>query len=91
MPPPRTLKRKRYNQPEEITFNFDARQDYLTGFHKRKLDRIKHAQDVAAKKEKQSKLDMRRQVSGGTIVSLDQITDLWTAKGGTKSGTRAIR
>ena len=60
--PARNLKRKRFNQPEEISFDFNARQEYLTGFHKRKVERAKHAQDLAAKKERESKLEMRRQV-----------------------------
>lgn len=56
------LKRKRVSQIEEIAFDFNARQDYLTGFHKRKLERTKHAQNIAVKKEKEIKLESRRQV-----------------------------
>ena len=46
----------------EISFDNDARQEYLTGFHKRKQQRIKHAQEEAAKKAHQEKLDTRKQV-----------------------------
>jgi ribosomal RNA-processing protein 17 len=48
--------------PAEITFDFAAREEYLTGFHKRKQARIKHAQEEAAKKEKEERLRMRREV-----------------------------
>ena len=47
---------------EEITFDFEKRQDYLTGFHKRKLQRIKHAQDEAAKREREEKIQERKEV-----------------------------
>lgn len=59
----KSLKRKRFNQPEEIAFDFSARQDYLTGFHKRKLERAKHALDISIRKAKEIKLETRRQVS----------------------------
>lgn len=55
-------KRKIAHAVEEINFDTDARQEYLTGFHKRKLQRIKRAQEESAKREKQEKLDSRKQV-----------------------------
>ena len=55
-------KRRKLNQPEEITFDPEARQEYLTGFHKRKQARIKHAKEVAAKQEKEDRVRERRQV-----------------------------
>ena len=57
-------KKKRKPTPaiEEITFDFDAREDYLTGFHKRKLQRIKHAKEEAAKKEREDKITARKLV-----------------------------
>lgn len=48
---------------EEITFDRDARADYLTGFHKRKLARIKGAKDAALAIDKQAKVDARKQVA----------------------------
>ena len=48
--------------PEEIKFDFSAREDYLTGFHKRKLQRIKHAQEQTAKKEREQKIADRKAV-----------------------------
>ena len=59
---PPSKKRKVTSNIEEITFDFSAREDYLTGFHKRKLQRIKHAQEEAAKKEKELKIEARKQV-----------------------------
>ncbi|KAI9697593.1 MAG: hypothetical protein M1836_004543 [Candelina mexicana] len=57
-------KRRRIAGPtlEEITFDFDARSDYLTGFHKRKLQRIKHAQEEAAKKERVNRIEERKRM-----------------------------
>lgn len=60
LPPSR--KRKAAHSIEEISFDDAGRQEYLTGFHKRKLQRTKRAQEEAAKKEKQEKLETRKQV-----------------------------
>ena len=46
----------------EITFDPAAREEYLTGFHKRKLQRIKHAQEENAKKAHEEKLRFRREL-----------------------------
>jgi len=40
----------------EITFDDTARAEYLTGFHKRKLARIRRGEEVAAKKERDEKI-----------------------------------
>ena len=55
-------KRKNTSEVEEVTFDNDARQEYLTGFHKRKQQRIKNAQEAAVKRARQEKLDTRKQV-----------------------------
>ncbi|KAL9610895.1 MAG: hypothetical protein Q9167_004436 [Letrouitia subvulpina] len=56
------VKKRRKGEPiiEEISFDFDARQEYLTGFHKRKLQRIKKAQEEAAKKEREDRIASRK-------------------------------
>lgn len=59
IPPPKK-KRKSSSAIEEISFDFSAREDYLTGFHKRKLQRIKHAKEEAAKKDREDKLTARK-------------------------------
>jgi ribosomal RNA-processing protein 17 len=61
MPP--SLKRKRGPiQVAEITFDPAARQEYLTGFHKRKQQRIENAREAAQKREKEDRVRERRQV-----------------------------
>lgn len=60
MAPP--AKRRKTAHSEDITFDPSARQEYLTGFHKRKEQRKKHAQEIAGKLEKEEKLKARKQV-----------------------------
>ncbi|KXX77223.1 Ribosomal RNA-processing protein 17 [Madurella mycetomatis] len=60
LPPPK--KRKSTHAIEEITFDKNARAEYLTGFHKRKQARIKHAQEVAEQKARQERIEMRKQI-----------------------------
>jgi hypothetical protein len=56
-------KRKRDAAVEEINFDFDKREEYLTGFHKRKVQRAKQAQEEAAKKAREERIATRKQVS----------------------------
>lgn len=63
---PPLKKRKNTSAIEEITFDLSAREDYLSGFHKRKLQRIKHAKEEAAKKEREEKFTARKLVSWWT-------------------------
>ncbi|KAK3297457.1 nucleolar protein 12-domain-containing protein [Chaetomium fimeti] len=60
--PPPPKKRKTTHAIEEITFDKDARSEYLTGFHKRKQARIKHAQEVAEEKAREERIEMRKQI-----------------------------
>lgn len=62
MAPPSKRLKTSSKQPDEITFDLSARQDYLTGFHKRKLARAEHAREAAAKKEREEKVAERRQM-----------------------------
>lgn len=55
-------KRRKLNQLEEITFDPAARQEYLTGFHKRKQERIQNARDAAVKRAREDKIKERRRV-----------------------------
>ncbi|KAJ4306608.1 hypothetical protein N0V88_001413 [Collariella sp. IMI 366227] len=59
-PPPK--KRKTVHAIEEITFDKDARAEYLTGFRKRKQARIKHAQEIAAVQAREERIEMRKQI-----------------------------
>ena len=62
MPPPLKKRRTQPTSVDEITFDTAARQEYLTGFHKRKLQRSKHAQEVAEKKARTERIEQRRKV-----------------------------
>ncbi|KAI9882839.1 MAG: F-box protein: endocytic membrane traffic, recycling ReCYcling 1 [Watsoniomyces obsoletus] len=58
----RPAKKRKTTTVEEIKFNDDERHEYLNGFHKRKLERIKRGQELAAKKAHDEKLAHRRQL-----------------------------
>ncbi|KAK5129392.1 hypothetical protein LTR16_002194 [Cryomyces antarcticus] len=60
MAPP--AKRRKTLAVEEIKFDPSAREDYLTGFHKRKLQRQKHAQEEASKRDREERVRDRRQL-----------------------------
>lgn len=66
--PPPAKRRKTKSAIEEISFDFDARADYLTGFHKRKVQRAKQAQEEAAKKAKEERIAARKQVRAPSIL-----------------------
>lgn len=69
--PPLPPKKRRKSVPtiEEIQFDASAREDYLTGFHKRKLQRIKNAKEEAAKKEREEKIQARKVVCSTVAAS----------------------
>ena len=60
-------KLKHQNQVEQLSFDPAARQEYLTGFRKRKQQRIQHAKDAAVKREREERVQDRRQVSVAVI------------------------
>lgn len=62
MAPPSKKRKISVTAPEKIEFDPSAREEYLTGFHKRKVARQKFAQEEAAKREKEEKLRFRREV-----------------------------
>ncbi|KAJ4370625.1 hypothetical protein N0V83_005146 [Neocucurbitaria cava] len=72
MPPPSKKRKVAVTAPENITFDPAAREEYLTGFHKRKLARIKHAQEENAKREKEEKLRMRRELRQQRKIDLEK-------------------
>jgi len=55
---------------EEVVFDFAQREDYLTGFHKRKQERIKAARERAIEREKEEKKQERRHVSCGFAIAI---------------------
>lgn len=68
MQPPAKKRRTETAAVEEIKFDTAARQEYLTGFHKRKLQRTKHAQDAAEKKARLERIEERRKVRLSLLV-----------------------
>lgn len=61
--PPAKRRKTADHKIEEISFDAASRADYLTGFHKRKVQRAKRAREEEAKREREEKVLMRRQVS----------------------------
>jgi hypothetical protein len=59
MPPYKRQKKEN----DAIEFDLSARADFLTGFHKMKLQRIKHAREEAIKREKAERITERKRVS----------------------------
>ncbi|KAI6712241.1 hypothetical protein JHW43_005217 [Diplocarpon mali] len=55
-------RRKTEHKIDEISFDDTSRADYLTGFHKRKLQRARRAQEEAVKKGREERVDMRKQL-----------------------------
>lgn len=49
-------------RPEEISFDLSARTEYLTGFHKRKVERAKAAQEAAERRAKEEKRVQRNKM-----------------------------
>lgn len=62
MQPPAKRRRLETSSVEAISFDNAARQEYLTGFHKRKLQRAKHAQEAAEKRARLERIEERRKV-----------------------------
>ncbi|KAE8164374.1 nucleolar protein 12-domain-containing protein [Aspergillus tamarii] len=55
-------KRRKTSKVEEITFDHSARHEFLTGFRKRKQQRIKQAQEVAEQKAREMKREERKRI-----------------------------
>ena len=67
MPPPTKRRRTEPTAVEEISFDLASRQEYLTGFHKRKLQRAKYAKEAAEKRARVEKLEERKLVGIETL------------------------
>ncbi|KAH3954743.1 hypothetical protein HBI56_039150 [Parastagonospora nodorum] len=72
MGPPTKKRKIAVTVPEKIEFDFSAREEYLTGFHKRKVARQKFAQDEAAKREKEEKLRFRKELRQQRKIDLEK-------------------
>lgn len=58
----RPIKRRKVSTLEEISFDSAAREEFLTGFHKRKQQRISHAREQAIQKERDERIKERKRV-----------------------------
>ncbi|KAL1945649.1 hypothetical protein VTO73DRAFT_1651 [Trametes versicolor] len=54
-------KRAKREQIKEVVFDDTARREFLTGFHKRKLQKKEYAKAKAIEREKQERLEARRE------------------------------
>ncbi|KAI0035910.1 nucleolar protein 12-domain-containing protein [Vararia minispora EC-137] len=54
-------RRQKREQIKEIVFDEDARREFLTGFHKRKLQKKEEGKKKAIEREKQEKQELRRE------------------------------
>lgn len=62
LPPPPKKRRREDASVEEVNFDFGQREEYLTGFHKRKVERAKQAKMEAAKREREERIQQRKEV-----------------------------
>jgi ribosomal RNA-processing protein 17 len=83
--PPLKKRRKNTSAIEEINFDFDAREEFLTGFHKRKVERAKRAQAEAAKTAKEERIVARKEVVSTREVVVTSLTHI--AAGESEKGT----
>merc|ERR1711964_686700 len=60
--PPPNKRHKVGHKIDEISFDFSSREEYLTGFHKRKVARIKNAKAEAEKKSKEERRIFRKKL-----------------------------
>lgn len=86
---PPSKRRKTESKTEEIAFDFDKRADYLTGFHKRKVERAKVAQEQAKKMEREERILQRKQVRLVSPEHRQRLTLL--VAGREEAGTRGAR
>ncbi|CCU77086.1 unnamed protein product [Blumeria hordei] len=69
---PSRKKMKMDHKIEEINFDLNSREEYLTGFHKRKLARIKAAQAEAGKKAREERILMRKKLRDSRKQELEE-------------------
>ncbi|KAK1047644.1 hypothetical protein LTR74_017713, partial [Friedmanniomyces endolithicus] len=59
-------------QPAELNFDVSARQEYLSGFHKRKVARKENARETAIKRDKEERVVQRKQMRDQRKKDLEQ-------------------
>lgn len=68
---PPAKRRKIVSTIDHVTYDPAARQEYLSGFRKRKQQRIKEAQKLAKEKDRLQKIEDRRAVSDIALAEQD--------------------
>lgn len=69
---------------EEINFDSANREEWLTGFHKRKVQRAKHAAENAAKQYKEDKKAMRKKVRPSMVLAKRYLLTCLDSRGAQK-------
>jgi ribosomal RNA-processing protein 17 len=64
----RTRKKTEKREKLIITFDPDARKDYLTGFHKRKLERQAKAKEEIKMRERKERIEDRKKVESALLL-----------------------
>ena len=67
---PLSKRRKLASKVEEVNFDADARHEFLTGFHKRKQQRIKNAQSIAERRAREERVQDRKKVCSLDLIQL---------------------
>lgn len=95
MGPPAKRRKTTTTAIPEIEFDDSARADYLSGFHKRKVERAKHAKESAKKKEREERIRDRADVCFSGIPNVWTWLTILTASktkergdGGTRKGSK---
>jgi len=74
--PLQAKRRKAATATEEITFDPTSRHEFLTGFHKRKLQRTKQAQEIAEKKAREEKRQERKRIREERALEYQRIIEV---------------
>ncbi|KIW96566.1 uncharacterized protein Z519_01957 [Cladophialophora bantiana CBS 173.52] len=72
MPPPMKRRRTEPTVVEEITFDPTARREFLTGFHKRKLQKAKQAQEAAERRARVERVEQRKRLREQRMAELER-------------------
>ena len=70
---PHAKKRKLAAPVEEITFDPAERQQFLTGFRKRKQARVRHAQEIAEKRAREERIHDRKKVRNSLPICFREV------------------
>lgn len=72
---PQSKRRKLTPKVEEVNFDDSSRHEFLTGFRKRKQQRVKDAQAIAEKRAREERRLDRKKVCEGCSISAVENTE----------------